>query len=83
MKKVPQIILICDGGVIQQIISNTEVKVVNLDHDIFECDMEEPEYYYDRFIPVDVYNKKDFATTEAEIIQEWDDKMEKHPSFNK
>ena len=82
MKQTPRIILICEGGMIQQVISNTKVEVVNLDYDIMECDMEEPQYYEDRVIhDVDVYTGEEFDKIEAECIEEWNTDMDKHPSF--
>lgn len=82
MKQTPKIILICEGGVIQQIISNMKVEIVNLDYDIMECDIEEPEYYTDRIVQdVDVYPDDKFNEVEAECIEEWNDEMSKHPSF--
>lgn len=82
MKQIPEIILIMEGGVLHQIISSTPVKVFNLDEDIFECDMEEPEYFEDReYVAVEIYPQKEFEKLKKEIVTEWNEKMDNHPSF--
>jgi len=83
MNNIPEIIIICEGGIIPQVITNTPVKLFNLDHDLFECDMDEPEYFEDREYGniVDVLDQKKFEKTKAKIANDWNKDMDKHPSF--
>lgn len=77
----PKIILICEGGVIQQIIANTEVEVVNLDYDIFNSGDEprEDDHYEGRHFGknVDVHTGKAFDKIEQECRDDWEKEYQK------
>lgn len=78
----PKIILICEGGVIQQIIANTEVEIVNLDYDIFDggdYPDEGDDHYEQRHFghQVDVHKGEAFDEIEAECRDEWEKEYEK------
>lgn len=76
----PKIILICKGGIIQDVISNQPIDLVNLDYDIFEDgppdsdETYENRHYGDN---VTVLSKRKFAKKEAELAKEWDELYEK------
>lgn len=71
----PKIIITLEGGIIQQILSDTDVEVTVLDWDIMECDLDEPEFFDDRIYTVDQYPVENFNELEAELREEWDDEM--------
>lgn len=82
-KNKPIIILNCSGGIIDKIVSNTDITVYIFDEDIFECDLDTPEYSEDRVVrDVEVLTPKKFSKFLEKTKEEWDTEMDHHPSFN-
>lgn len=78
----PEIILFCQGGIVQSISSNIKgVKVIYLDEDIFEDNKLEKEYntfderYYNS---VDIYEDPlDWEELKDDTRETWDDELDK------
>jgi hypothetical protein len=70
----PRIVLIMEGGVIQQAFSNVEVEIINADFDCFEnAENDTLQHYEDRLMEVDVATSpEEFAEWEANTKADWE-----------